>query len=80
MIVETDTPMANPLVSVVIVNYNSGPYLVESVRTALPQVSEIVVVDNASSDDSLDLCMQHFQDEPKLKILRNHNNRGFAVA
>ena len=80
MIVETDTPIANPLVSVVIVNYNSGPYLVESVRTALPQASEVLVVDNASSDDSLDLCMQHFQDEPKLKIIRNHNNRGFAVA
>lgn len=80
MIVETDTPIANPLISVVIVNYNSGPYLVESVRTALPQASEILVVDNASSDDSLDLCMQHFQDEPKLKIIRNHNNRGFAVA
>lgn len=80
MIIETDTPIANPLVSVVIVNYNSGPYLVESVRTALPQASEILVVDNASSDESLDLCMQHFQDEPKLKIIRNHNNRGFAVA
>ena len=80
MIVETDTPIANPLISVVIVNYNSGPYLVESVRTALPQASEILVVDNASSDESLNLCMQHFQDEPKLKIIRNHNNRGFAAA
>ncbi len=80
MIIETDTPIANPLISVVIVNYNSGSYLIECVRTALPQASEILMVDNASSDNSLDLCMQHFLNEPKLKIIRNHNNRGFAVA
>ena len=80
MIVETATAITNPRVSVVIVSYNSGRYLVECIRTSLPQASEIVVVDNASSDSSLDLCMQHFPDEPKLKIIRNHNNRGFAVA
>lgn len=80
MIAETDTPITRPLVSVVIVNYNSGSYLTECVRSALPQAGEILIVDNASSDASVDLCMQNFPHEPKLKIIRNQINLGFAVA
>jgi len=80
MIVETDKPKANALVSFVIVNYNVGSYLVECIRTALPQASEIIVVDNGSSDSSLDLCAHNFSDEPKLTIIRNQTNCGFAVA
>jgi len=67
-------------VSVVIVNYNAGHFLAECIRTALPQVAEIVVVDNASTDASLDLCAQHFADEEKLKIIRNDTNFGFSAA
>lgn len=69
-----------PLVSVVVVNYNAGHFLAECIRAALPQVSEVLVVDNASTDSSLDLCSQHFPDEPKLKIIHNATNLGFAAA
>lgn len=69
-----------PLVSVVTVNYNAGHFLVECVRAAMPQVSEVLVVDNASTDSSLDLCLQHFPNEPKLKIIYNAANLGFAAA
>lgn len=65
---------------VIIVNYNTGPYLIDCVRSVLPLVSEILVVDNASTDTSLDLCSQHFADEPKIKIIRNNANLGFAAA
>jgi glycosyltransferase involved in cell wall biosynthesis len=47
--------MANPLVSVVIANYNYGRFLRRSVDSALNQTHprmEVVVVDDASSDDS----------------------------
>ena len=47
----------NPLcISVVIVNYNAGQTLVDCIESALPQVTEVLVVDNASSDRSLELC------------------------
>jgi GT2 family glycosyltransferase len=69
-----------PQVSVVTVNYNAGHFLVECVRSALPQANEVLVVDNASTDSSLDLCLQHFPNEPKLKIIRNATNLGFATA
>ena len=43
-------------------------------------MSEVLVVDNASTDLSLELCAQHFPEEPKLRIIRNAVNLGFAAA
>jgi hypothetical protein len=80
MLVETNTPKTNGLVSVVIVNYNVAPFLFECIRSTLPQVDEIIVIDNDSSDSSLELCAQQFADEPKLKLVRSKINRGFAIA
>ncbi|MGR8998074.1 MAG: glycosyltransferase family 2 protein [Gammaproteobacteria bacterium] len=80
MVVEGDIRAGKQLVSVVIVNYNAGRFLTACIREALPQASEILVVDNASTDISLDLCAQHFFEEPKLKIIRNGANLGFAAA
>ncbi len=67
-------------VSTVIVNYNAGWHLSESIQSALSHVSEVLVVDNASSDSSLELCAQNFPEEPKLRIIRNNSNLGFAAA
>lgn len=64
----------------IIVNYNAGPYLIECVHSVLPLVSKVLVVDNASTDTSLNLCSQRFADEPNLKIIRNSTNLGFAAA
>ncbi|MDN5836993.1 MAG: glycosyltransferase family 2 protein, partial [Nitrosospira sp.] len=73
--------MSDPiLISVVIVNYNAGQFLTECIQSALPQVNEALVVDNASSDISLDLCARRFPAEPKLKVIRNTANLGFAAA
>jgi GT2 family glycosyltransferase len=46
----------------------------------MPQVSEILVVDNASKDSSIECCARQFADEPRLKIIRNDTNLGFASA
>jgi len=66
-------------ISVIIVNYNAGPVLAEcvtSIKNAGP-VLEIIIVDNASVDDSLDrigaaACSG-------LTIKKNPSNLGFAV-
>jgi len=68
------------LISVVVVNYNAGQFLIDCVQSALPVVDEIVLVDNASKDGSVDRCIQQFPDESRLKIVRNSRNLGFAVA
>ncbi len=64
----------------IIVNYNAGPLLADCVSSALPQVSEVLVVDNASDDSSIENCARQFADEPRLSIVRNDTNIGFAAA
>ena len=68
------------MISVVIVNYNAGSLLTACIGAALPQVDEVVIVDNASSDDSLAELNMHFPDEARVRIIRNRRNLGFAVA
>lgn len=64
--------------SVVIVNFNAGELLREAVLSALycSSVSDVVIVDNFSSDDSLDRVPQ----DERVSIVRNNRNIGFAAA
>src|SRR5437660_966325 len=72
-----------PRLDIIIVNWNTGPLLracLQSIRTADQagfQLREIVVVDNASADDSARAL-----EAPGLpvRLLRNPVNRGFAAA
>lgn len=69
--------MTDPI-SAIVVNYNAGDLLkvcIESLR-ACPPVREIIVVDNASRDDSLDAL----QVLPEITVVRNSQNLGFAAA
>lgn len=66
-------------VSLVIVNYNAGDCLRACVSSALSQVDEVVVVDNASRDYSLLQLEAAFPSEPKLLVVHNRKNLGFAA-
>ncbi len=68
------------MITVIIVNYNAGQFLVECIASILTQVRQIIIVDNASDDNSLALCEQQFPQEAKLTIIRNAENLGFATA
>ena len=49
-------------VSLIIVNYNAGEFLKACVSSALNQVDDLIVVDNASTDNSsaeLELSLIH---------------------
>lgn len=72
-----DEPAA---VSVVIVNFNAGDLLLDSVKAALSQAKQVIVVDNASSDSSLKMLEEHIANEPRLQILQTGSNLGFASA
>lgn len=67
-------------VSLIIVNYNASECIVGCVLSALNQVDEVIVVDNASSDDSLAKLERAFSRDRRLKIVRNRENLGFAAA
>ena len=70
-----------PLLSVIIVSYNVRSYLeklLHSAGEALEQIpSEIIVVDNASDDESARMVQETF---PDTVLMRNDDNVGFARA
>jgi GT2 family glycosyltransferase len=71
-----------PLTSVVIVNFNGGPLVVQGVAAVLASSApvEVLVVDNGSSDGSLAALRESTRDEPRVRILDNGANLGFARA
>jgi N-acetylglucosaminyl-diphospho-decaprenol L-rhamnosyltransferase len=66
------------VISIVIVNWNSGSLLENCIRSLLQYAEgcEIVVVDNASKDSSLQFLEEINSD---LSILRNQQNVGYAA-
>lgn len=66
-------------VSTVIVNHNAGALLIDCVRAALTQAEQVIVVDNGSSDASMDLLAVQFSGEPRLVTFCETNNLGFAA-
>lgn len=72
------------MVGIVIVNWNTGKLLklCLTALNALPErnlISEIAIIDNASSDDSIDQAQQ-LQLKIPLHITKSDVNRGFAQA
>src|SRR5260221_11394288 len=72
----------SPLFSVLIVTYNSYGHIepclnslchVEGVMVAF----EVIVVDNTSSDGTVEVIRQKF---PKVRIIENNENRGYGAA
>lgn len=66
-------------VSIVIVNYNAGLLLVRCVRAALEQAQRVIVVDNASTDLSIEELVHCFPADSRLKIIATGKNSGFAA-
>jgi GT2 family glycosyltransferase len=77
-----------PFVTVVVANYNGGEFLLRSLRSMVdldypPDRREIVLVDDASTDDSLRNACAHFSRELEsgaLRVVRNPRNLGVAGA
>lgn len=67
-------------VSLIVVNHNAGQFLSDCIASTLDQVAEAIIVDNASSDDSISRLLNRFPDNDKLRIIRNSSNVGFAAA
>ena len=74
------TPAAD--VSVVVVSHQSEPTLDECLRRlrAADGVGAIRVVDNASSDGSLQIVQRHATADARVRFIANPDNPGFAVA
>lgn len=74
----TTTTGGAAIVRVVVVSHDSGDFLLRGVASVLAQdlPLELVVVDNASGDGSIDRLPR----DARLQVIRNHDNRGFGIA
>ncbi|UCF64352.1 MAG: glycosyltransferase [bacterium] len=75
MVLKNPSPL---LVSIITVNYNGKAFLkdlYESLKVQTYQPVELILVDNASSDDSVDFIRKHY---PQVKIIENPDNYMFA--
>ena len=77
----------DPLISIIIPVYNSGRYIEPCIRSVLEQTYnnlEIIIVDDGSEDNSIDLIKRIHSDYPNryesMKILHHTQNRGSSAA
>ncbi|MBO6082031.1 MAG: glycosyltransferase family 2 protein [Bacteroidales bacterium] len=70
-----------PLVSLLVANYNNGQFISETLESALAQTYpniEIVIVDDGSTDDSLQEIGRFMESHPdsRLRLFKNADNKG----
>lgn len=73
---------SKPLATVFIPSYNAGPHLLEAVASVFAQTVadwELLIVDDGSTDGSVEAVQQHF-DDPRLRVERLPHNMGTAAA
>ena len=69
---------SNPLVSIIILNYNAGDLLlncVDSVFKSTYPNFEVIIVDNLSTDNSHIRCKEKFE---KIQLIENEKNLGYC--
>jgi hypothetical protein len=65
-------------ISIIIVNYNGKHYLINCLKSVIAQCdqrTEVIVVDNASKDGSVECINAMF---PTVRLIENKTNKGFA--
>ena len=82
--IDTATRETFPLVSILMVTYNSRHYVRPCLESVLRNTSypnyEVLIADNGSSDDTLELLHRYAEDEPRLRVIALGENKGFAAA
>lgn len=71
--------LRRPVVSVVVPCYNYGRFLPEAAASALSQDGvdvEVIVVDDASTDDSLAVARQLASADPRITVVAHSSNQG----
>lgn len=71
--------MNQPNLSIILVSYNTAEYTQRALESVFAETVnnnfEVIVVDNASTDNSVELLKEHF---PDIQLLESKDNAGFA--
>jgi hypothetical protein len=71
-----------PLLSVAVLNYNYARYLPQCLDSILGQSFrdfEVIAIDDCSTDESIEVIQPYLAD-PRLRLIRHEQNRGFAAS
>lgn len=74
--------MRKPTVSVVMATYNGSHYIREQLDSILAQhypVEEIIVQDDGSTDDTVQIVQEYAARHPKIHLFQNTQNKGFNM-
>ncbi len=66
-----------PLVSVLMTAYNRGKYIadaIESVQASTYQNFELIIVDDCSTDNTLEIAQDYERKDARIKVLKNEKN------
>jgi glycosyltransferase involved in cell wall biosynthesis len=72
-----------PLASIIVTNHNYSAYIEDCLRSALDQTYsnvEIVIIDDASTDDSIDVIENVIKNRPSCRLIRRAVNGGQGAA
>lgn len=73
--------MQTPTVTLAMPVYNGGAYIAEAVQSILEQTYEdfeLIITDNASTDDTQEICLDFAKRDPRVRYYRNEQNLGAA--
>lgn len=68
------------MVSVVMATYNGARYVGEQIESVLSQTYqdfELVICDDCSTDDTLEILYQYAERDKRIKVIQNQGNMGF---
>lgn len=69
----------NPLISVVLTSYNYGHYIQEALESLIQQTYknfEVIIIDDASTDHSLEVIRPYIKKDPRFSLIVNEKNLG----
>ncbi len=71
-----------PAFSIVMANYNNAPYVSQAIESVLRQTFsrwELIIVDDCSTDGSLEVIERYLRDR-RIRLVRHETNRGYTAA
>ena len=74
--------MKNELVSIITPSYNSAEFITETIESILAQTYEnweLLITDDCSTDNSVQVIEQYIEKDPRIKLFRLDKNSGAGV-
>ena len=70
--------LQSPKISVIMPIYNGGKYLFYSLRSVQNQKLkdiEIILIDDYSNDDTINVIQKYMEEDPRIRLIKNNKNR-----